>query len=277
MAKEMIKMSELTNTGLVEFARSKIGTPYIYGAKQTKGKETALTLAQYKSLQATYGKSCVWESDVSKVGKICCDCSGLISWYTGKIYGSSQYKSNAAEVHTIDTIKNAPVGVAVWLKGHIGIYSGMKNGVPYYIAEDGSAYGCREVPLSYNNFTHWFKISDICYEDEKEAEDTEMVEKIKINVNGKEYEVNRILKDNKNFICLSDMKQAGFDVGYNERTKVPSFGVAIEKDVMSIGGVDKEVSKIMKNDENFLRLRDLESILNIVYDSSAKKVSVYKK
>ena len=270
-------MSKLTNIGLVEFARSKIGTPYVYGCKQIRDKEVELTLSQYKLLKAAYGTGCVWESDVKKVGKICCDCSGLISWYTGKIYGSGQYKEKAGEIHTIDTIKNAPVGAAVWLKGHIGIYSGTRNGVPYYIAEDGSAYGCREVPLSKNKFTHWFKIFDIYYEDEKEEGDNEVAEKIKINVNGKEYEVNRILKDGKNFICLSDMKQAGFDVGYNEKTKVPSFGVSLEKDVMSVGGVDKEVSKIMKNGENFLRLRDLEDVLNIVYDSFTKKVSVYKK
>ena len=270
-------MSKLTNIGLVEFARSKIGTPYVYGCKQIRDKEVELTLSQYKLLKAAYGTGCVWESDVKKVGKICCDCSGLISWYTGKIYGSGQYKEKAGEIHTIDTIKNAPVGAAVWLKGHIGIYSGTRNGVPYYIAEDGSAYGCREVPLSKNKFTHWFKIFDIYYEDEKEEGDNEVAEKIKINVNGKEYEVNRILKDGKNFICLSDMKQAGFDVGYNEKTKVPSFGVSLEKDVMSVGGVDKEVSKIMKNGENFLRLRDLEDVLNVVYDSFTKKVSVYKK
>ena len=270
-------MSKLTNIGLVEFARSKIGTPYVYGCKQIRDKEVELTLSQYKLLKAAYGTGCVWESDVNKVGKICCDCSGLISWYTGKIYGSGQYKEKAGEIHTIDTIKNAPVGAAVWLKGHIGIYSGTRNGVPYYIAEDGSAYGCREVPLSKNKFTHWFKIFDIYYEDEKEEGDNEVAEKIKINVNGKEYEVNRILKDGKNFICLSDMKQAGFDVGYNEKTKVPSFGVSLEKDVMSVGGVDKEVSKIMKNGENFLRLRDLEDVLNVVYDSFTKKVSVYKK
>ena len=270
-------MSKLTNIGLVEFARSKIGTPYVYGCKQIRGKEVPLSLSQYELLKATYGVGCVWESDISKVGKICCDCSGLISWYTGKMYGSWQYKEKAAEVHTIDTIKNAPVGVAVWMRGHIGIYSGIKDGEPCYIAEDGSAYGCREVPLSKNKFTHWFKISDICYEEDKEEGVSEVVEKIKINVNGKEYEVSRILKDGKNFICLADMKQAGFDVGYNERTKVPSFGVAAQKDVMSVGGVDKEVSKIMKNGENFLRLRDLEDVLSIVYDSSLKKVSIYRK
>ena len=267
-------MSKLTNIGLVEFARSKIGTPYVYGCKQIRGKEVELTLSQYKLLKATYGTGCVWESDVNKVGKICCDCSGLISWYTGKIYGSGQYKEKAAEVHTIDTIKNAPVGVAVWLKGHIGVYSGMKNGMPYYIAEDGSAYGCREVPLSKNKFTHWFKISDIYYEDEKEEGDNEAAEKIKINVNGKEYEVNRILKDGKNFICLSDMRQAGFDVGYNEKTKVPFFGVSVSEDSMIIAGKDIIVHKILKSNENYIRLRDLKDILNIDYDEINKKVIV---
>ena len=127
---------------------------------------------------------------------------------------------------------------------------------------------------SKNKFTHWFKISDICYEDEKERSDNEVAEKIKINVNGKEYEVNRILKDGKNFICLSDMKQAGFDVGYNEKTKVPSFGVSVSEDSMIIAGKDIIVHKILKSNENYIRLRDLKDILNIDYDEINKKVIV---
>jgi hypothetical protein len=130
------------------------------------------------------------------------------------------------------------------------------------------------VPLSKNKFTHWFKISDIYYEDEKEEGDNEAAEKIKINVNGKEYEVNRILKDGKNFICLSDMRQAGFDVGYNEKTKVPSFGVSVSEDSMIIAGKDIIVHKILKSNENYIRLRDLKDILNIDYDEINKKVIV---
>ena len=130
------------------------------------------------------------------------------------------------------------------------------------------------MPLSKNKFTHWFKISDIYYEDEKEEGDNEAAEKIKINVNGKEYEVNRILKDGKNFICLSDMRQAGFDVGYNEKTKVPSFGVSVSEDSMIIAGKDIIVHKILKSNENYIRLRDLKDILNIDYDEINKKVIV---
>ena len=54
-------MSKLTNIGLVEFARSKIGTPYVYGCKQIRDKEVELTLSQYKLLKAAYGTGCVWE------------------------------------------------------------------------------------------------------------------------------------------------------------------------------------------------------------------------
>lgn len=262
-------MTELTNIGLVEFARSKIGTPYVYGCKQTKGKEKTLTLSQYYSLKDMYG-SYVWNSDINKVGKICCDCSGLISWYTGTIYSSSGFKNKAKVVNSINTIKNAPIGVAVWRQGHIGIYSGLKNGVPYYIAEDGSAYGCREVPLSYNNFTHWFEITGIIYINEeiekpKKEVDDEVIDTTLLNVNGKNYMVNRILKNDTNFIKLSDLKQAGFDVGYNANTKIPSFGVSTDTKTINIENKNTEVTTIMKNNENYIRLRDLSDILDIQY------------
>ena len=101
-----------------------------------------------------------------------------------------------------------------------------------------------------------------------------MVERIKINVNGKEYVVNRILKDGKNFICLADMKQAGFDVGFNERTKVPSFEVLVYEDSMIIAGKDITIHKILKSNKNYIKLRDLKDILNIDYDNANKKVII---
>ena len=101
-----------------------------------------------------------------------------------------------------------------------------------------------------------------------------MVERIKINVNGKEYVVNRILKDGKNFICLADMKQAGFDVGFNERTKVPSFEVLVYEDSMIITDKDITIHKILKSNKNYIKLRDLKDILNIDYDNANKKVII---
>ena len=62
----------MTNYELVEFAKSKLGTPYVYGMKGS-----VMTLAKYNQLKQMYG-NLVWNSDRNKVGKVCCDCSGLL-------------------------------------------------------------------------------------------------------------------------------------------------------------------------------------------------------
>lgn len=152
----------MNNIELVEFAKSKLGTPYVYGMKGQ-----VMTLDKYNQLKKQYGNA-VWDSDKNKVGKVCCDCSGLISWYTGIIRGSSQYRGLADKAHPISTIGHAPIGALVWQQGHIGIYIG--NGK--YIAEDGSAYGCRINDISKAKFTHWFLCTDIEYV----KEETEMTQ-----------------------------------------------------------------------------------------------------
>ena len=113
--KEEIKM---TGEELVAFAKSKLGVPYVYGMKGE-----VMTLAKYNQLKSMYG-ALVWDSDKNKVGKVCCDCSGLISWATGIIRNSQGYHDTALEVQPISTISKAPIGAAVWQKGHIGIYIG---------------------------------------------------------------------------------------------------------------------------------------------------------
>ena len=188
----------LTNVGLVSFIKTKLGTPYVYGMK---GK--VMTASDYNSLKKRYG-SAVWDSDKKKIGKVCCDCSGLISWYTGIQRGSTQYKDLAKKVNPISTINQAPIGAAVWQQGHIGVYIG--NGE--YIAEDGSPYGCRKNKISKAKFTHWFLLSDIEYI----KEDDEMVETSKIKVNGKYFTISRILKDGNNYIKIRDLEKAGFKI-----------------------------------------------------------------
>lgn len=145
-----------TAQGLIEFAKSKIGTPYVYGAKGT-----VMSLEQIRELRRMYGSNCVWYSDDNKVGKVCVDCSGLISWYTGIVRGSGQYKSTAVEVIPISQRTNNHIGWAVWMNGHIGVYLGNDT----YIAADGSAYGVRIAKLSQNRFTHLLKLCDIDYGD----------------------------------------------------------------------------------------------------------------
>lgn len=164
-----------TAQGLIEFAKSKIGTPYVYGAKGT-----VISLEQIRELRRMYGSNCVWYSDDNKVGKVCVDCSGLISWYTGIVRGSGQYKSTAVEVIPISQRTNKHIGWAVWMNGHIGVYLGNDT----YIAADGSAYGVRIAKLSQNRFTHLLKLCDIDY-----GEGTKQPEAQKPQASGGHYNV----------------------------------------------------------------------------------------
>lgn len=164
-----------TAQGLIEFAKSKVGTPYIYGAKGE-----VVTLDRIRELRRIYGSNCVWYSDDNKAGKVCVDCSGLISWYTGIVRGSGQYKSTAVEVVPISQRTNKHIGWAVWMNGHIGIYLGNDT----YIAADGSAYGVRIAKLSQNRFTHLLKLCDIDY-----GEGTKQPEAQKPQASGGHYNV----------------------------------------------------------------------------------------
>ena len=179
---------KMTGKELVSFCRSKIGTPYVYGMK---GK--VMTEQNYKFLKNTYGKM-VWLSDRDKIGKVCVDCSGLISWACGVTLGSGQWKARATKINPISTIEKAPIGALVWMQGHIGVYTGMKNGHPYYVAADGSAYGVREVPLRCNKFTHWLLVEDVF---QYEMRDDEVVEKDKVEVFGKVVTMKLIRKDGR--------------------------------------------------------------------------------
>lgn len=203
---------KMTGKELVAFCRSKIGTPYVYGAK---GK--VLTSPDFQYLHNTYGNNLVPYSDHKKIGQVCVDCSGLISWACGVVLGSGQWMNRANVKKPIATLRQAPIGALVWMDGHIGVYSGMKNGVHHYIAADGSKYGVREVPISQNRFTHWLLVESVF---DYEMEEEEMVEKDKIIVDGKECKVNMIRKDGVTYVKTRDIAElVGYHVG--SQGKVP--------------------------------------------------------
>lgn len=202
----------MTGKELVAFCRSKIGTPYVYGMK---GK--VMTEQNYKFLKNTYGKM-VWLSDREKIGKVCVDCSGLISWACGVTLGSGQWKARATKINPISTIEKAPVGALVWMQGHIGVYTGMKNGHPYYVAADGSAYGVREVPLRCNKFTHWLLVEDVF---QYEMRDDEVVEKDKVEVFGKVVTMKLIRKDGRVYPDIREFCEAvGLEIDNKGRMPV---------------------------------------------------------
>lgn len=150
----------LTGKGLAEFAIKKLGTPYVYGAKGANG---VFTDAQLKQLMRSYPgmfTTTYIAKAKKRVGKVCCDCSGLISWYTDHVLGSAQLYSAASKRGLISDIKNAPIGAVLWHEGHVGVYIG--NGM--CVEEKGIDYGCVESKVSNTRFTHWLLFSWIDYD-----------------------------------------------------------------------------------------------------------------
>ena len=146
-----------TCKGLLEHCKNARNWKYVYGAKGT-----VLTRAQIQRLKNMYG-SLVWNSDLNKAGSICCDCSGLISSYTGIVRSSSNYKSTATSIATIAQLKSnwkAYVGWGIWMNGHIGVVSDTEG---YYYAMDGSARNWVHYPISKNNWQYVIKLKDIDY------------------------------------------------------------------------------------------------------------------
>ncbi|MCD8089734.1 MAG: N-acetylmuramoyl-L-alanine amidase [Clostridiales bacterium] len=92
-------------------------------------------------------------------------------------------------------------------------------------------------------------------------EDEEMVEAVKINLNGTEYTVNRILKDGKNYICLADLSGKGFDVGYDRDTKTPSLSNTINDISVKVDGQAETVKAVNIGGYYFSKIRDFVDIL----------------
>ncbi len=153
-------MAELTGKDLAEFVRSKLGTPYVYGAKGSYGK---LTQSHLNSLilgcQSIFTNIYVTKAR-RLVGQICTDCSGLISWYTGKNIGSYQMYKTASKRYPISTVGQAPVGAVLWKSGHVGV----KIDDTYFIEAKGIDYGTVITRIKDTRFTHWLLFDYIDYD-----------------------------------------------------------------------------------------------------------------
>lgn len=157
--------------GLVEYVKTKVGNPYLYGFKQNYQWNNKCTKDDYNQLKKMYG-SLIWKSDEFCVGKYPCDCSGLISAYTGVQRGSSNFKLTATKTLPISKITKAQPGCLLWKDGHIGVLVSVGNksdgSDSYYIAEDGSAYGCQKKPVNWNKWTHILWCCDLIYDKKEE-------------------------------------------------------------------------------------------------------------
>ena len=81
---------------LVAFVKSKVGTPYVFGAKgEVMTEERIQQLAAENP--STFTKSYITKAR-KFIGKHCTDCSGLISWTTGIIRGSWNFRGGGQVV-----------------------------------------------------------------------------------------------------------------------------------------------------------------------------------
>jgi len=155
---------------LVKYVKTKLGTPYIYGAKQPYEFNKKYSLEDIKGFRRLYN-NIILDSDFKKANKVVCDCSGLICAYTEKqknsweLYNTATKKWQIRNANKLDinTLKKVPIGAVLWQAGHVGVFIGFKGKVPYYIAEDGSKYGCRKARVASSSFTHALLIKDITY------------------------------------------------------------------------------------------------------------------
>ena len=140
----------------------RVGTPYIYAAKQNKDYSKVTTLDNIKQLQKMYGKGYVWDSDLSKSGRTCCDCSGFVDYKFQKGYNSTMLLNNAQSIISfrksngkldMSKVYTIPLGSVLWQKGHVGIFIGYIGKIPYYIAQDGSKNNCRIAKLIDSGFS----------------------------------------------------------------------------------------------------------------------------
>ncbi len=91
----------------------------------------------------------------------------------------------------------------------------------------------------------------------KIQEDEEMVETITVNINGKSYKANRILKDDKNYICIKDLEQAGFKIDYDAKTKIPSISNKPKMLDITVDGEKTSVEAVNVNGSNYVPIRSL--------------------
>lgn len=136
---------------------------YIYGAKPDDRKFQVYTLAEIRALRDIYGSACVWPSDDSKAGHLCCDCSGLITKATGIIKGSWYLDDEAVQKHTLKQLKadwGSHVGWGLYMKGHVGVVSDKEG---YYYAMDGSARNAMHAPLSDQAWERAIQIRGVDY------------------------------------------------------------------------------------------------------------------
>lgn len=156
-----------TAQGLIAFARSLLGKPYMYGNNgwiitQWLIDTTARAYpAQYRDTQTDINKYGMTKRQylATKIGKPGYDCSSITDIYTGTDRSANGWLAAGVRSGTIDTMPDTP-GLTVHYNGHMGIYIG--NGD--VIEARGTFYGIVQTRLSDRPWRSWAQVPGISYE-----------------------------------------------------------------------------------------------------------------
>lgn len=158
-------MSDLSGQGLAEYAISKKGAPYFYGAKITEGVLTENKMgAMHKAYPSIVNDAYINKARNKKqIGKINTDCSGLPAAYRKVNIGSAQLYATAYTRLPIKDVKEFAIGTILWKQGHVGVYIGLVNNVPTCIEAKGINYGTIQSKVSDTPWQYGLTFRDIEY------------------------------------------------------------------------------------------------------------------
>ena len=156
---------------LVDYCKSKIGTPYFYGAKMQVLTEPYMAM-MHDLYPSTVTKAYMTLARLKgMVGKECTDCSGLIGGFRKRQIGSSQLYATAKARLDIADYEKWANGVVVWRKGHVGVF--FRSDHRFYVVEaKGINYGTVLSNFNPKNWTCGLTFDDLSYVYQETAEHT---------------------------------------------------------------------------------------------------------
>ncbi len=163
-------MAMLTGKGLVEYVKSKVGTPYFFGAKMeilTNNIMATMHRLYPRTVTDAYMRKA---KEKGQVGKVNTDCSGLIGGYRGKQIGSAQLYQTAQKRLSVKEHKKWADGVVCYRVGHVGVF-GRENGKEYVWEAKGIDYGTVRSDFDPSKWTAGLTFSDINYDYSETVED----------------------------------------------------------------------------------------------------------
>lgn len=224
------------------------------------------------------------------------DCVGLIKsilwgWNgdRGRAYGGATYAGNGVPDIDANTMigrcsgvstdfKGIVPGEVVWMQGHIGIYIGAGKVVEATSAWDSGVQisACGNLgTISGLHTRSWTKHGKLPWVDYSTAtatktEDSEMVTKKTINIDGKAYAVQAIEKDGENYIRLRSLEAAGYGIGYDAASGTASLtapqtrivGTETQDVQTAIGKVQEAVGLSEDTIEYLLRYKYGDALLS---------------